>query len=89
MILINNLNITPNPTNVNNNILISVSIITWNNLKANYTWDSLKKSGETWKSLRDKAVQMDFSSTWDEAKEKYTWNSLKRYPTTWNKLKGV
>lgn len=88
MILINDVLMSPNPVSVSEQFLISVKIITWDNLKANYTWDSLKTSGETWDSLRNKAVDMDFSSTWDSAEEKYTWNSLKRYPATWDELKG-
>lgn len=88
MFLINAINMSPNPANAGEDILVSVEIITWDNLKAQFTWDSLKNSGDTWGSIRDKAVDLDFSSTWDSAKEDYTWNSLKRYPVTWNELKG-
>lgn len=49
--------LTPNPVNVNGSLKISVSVIeieaTWNYLKENYTWDSLKASGETWNTLKE------------------------------------
>lgn len=49
--------LTPNPVNVNGALKISVQITeidtTWNYLKENYTWDSLKTSGETWNTLKE------------------------------------
>ena len=54
---ISGVTLTPNPVNVNGALKISVSIseieTTWNYLKENYTWDSLKASGETWNTLKE------------------------------------
>mgnify|MGYP001862916876 FL=1 len=90
MIKINSVNINPNPVNVGSEFLLQISIVTWDSLKAQYTWETLKNSGETWESLRNKAIDMDFSeSSWDAVENRYrTWNSLKRYGMTWNDLKG-
>lgn len=88
MLLINQVKLSKNPVQTGEEVLLSVEIVTWDSLKAKHTWNSLKNSGETWDSLRDKAVQMSFDSTWDESKEKYTWNSLVRYGVTWDELKG-
>lgn len=52
MLLINDVNITPNPVGTNEKLLVSVTIITWDYLLANYTWDSLKNSGKTWDDLK-------------------------------------
>ena len=81
MLKINMVNMAPNPVEAGSEFLLQINII---------TWDSLNGSGETWKTLRDKAVDMDFSEpNWNEARERYrTWNSMKRYGMTWNDLKG-
>lgn len=90
MLKINMVNMAPNPVEAGSEFLLQINIITWDSLKAKHTWDSLNGSGETWKTLRDKAVDMDFSEpNWNEARERYrTWNSMKRYGMTWDELKG-
>lgn len=88
MLLINQVELSKNSVQTGEKVLLSVEIVTWDSLKTKYTWDLLKNSGETWESLRNKAIEMDFVSTWASTKEKYTWNSLKRYGATWNDLKG-
>lgn len=90
MLKINMANMVPNPTEVGSKFLLQINIITWDSLKAEYTWESLRSSGETWLTLRDKAVDMDFSElSWNEVRERYrTWNSMKRYGVTWDELKG-
>ena len=47
--------ITPNPVNVSNSFKLEVTAFqtTWDYLKQNYTWDSLKSSGQTWNSLKN------------------------------------
>ena len=89
MLKINSAALIPNPVGAGENLLVQVKIITWNTLRDGYTSDSLKNSGETWESLRNKAVDMDFSCPdWNTVKERYrTWNSLKRYGMSWNDLK--
>ena len=52
MLKIDSVSIVPNPVTCGEDFVISVKIITWDTLKADYTWDSLKNSGETWESLR-------------------------------------
>lgn len=90
MLKIDSVSIVPNPVTCGEDFVISVKIITWDTLKADYTWDSLKNSGETWESLRGGAVDMDFhESSWDATKERYiTWNSMNRYGFSWNELSG-
>lgn len=89
MLKINSAALIPNPVGASENLIVQVKIVTWNTLRDGYTLDSLKNSGETWESLRNKAVDMDFScSDWNKVKERYrTWNSLKRYGMSWNDLK--
>ena len=42
MLKINMANMVPNPTEVGSKFLLQINIITWDFLKSNYTWDSLK-----------------------------------------------
>lgn len=89
MFKINSIGLSPNPVGTEEELLIQVKIITWDTLRDEYTVDDLKNSGETWESLRNKAVDMDYKcDSWDEMKDKYTWNSLKRYPASWGQVKG-
>lgn len=79
----------PNPVECGSQFIVQVKIITWDSLKGDYTWENLNKSSETWESLREKAVEMDFSvPDWKSAKKRYTWNGMERYPLSWDELKG-
>lgn len=44
--------ITPNPATTKQQIKITVSLVTWDYLKRNYTWKSLNESGKTWGDLK-------------------------------------
>ncbi len=52
MIAINSIELSKNPVSVNESFIIRVEIGTWDNMKANFTWDSLKNSGLTWDTLK-------------------------------------
>ena len=52
MIAINSIELSKNPVSVNESFIIRVEIGTWDNVKANFTWDSLKNSGLTWDTLK-------------------------------------
>lgn len=41
--------VTPGET-----VILKISIGTWNNVKAIYTWDTLKNSGLTWNTLKSR-----------------------------------
>lgn len=91
MLKIYNANLIPNPVNASEDLQIQVDFITWDFLKYVYTWDSLKNSGETWESIRNKAIDLQFSMpSWDALKQFYrTWNSIERYGVnSWNELEG-
>lgn len=44
--------ISKNPVNVGESFKITVDVITWEYLKHNYTWGSLKSSGMKWGDLK-------------------------------------
>lgn len=52
MVVINSVELNKNPVSTGEQFIISVEIGTWDNLKANFTWDSLKRSGMTWNQLK-------------------------------------
>lgn len=91
MLKINSVVLRPNPVNVSQAFIVQIKIITWDSLKAEYTWEQLKNSGENWNTLLNKAVDRDMSArSWNEVMKKYgTWNSIKRNNIlSWNELKG-
>lgn len=91
MLKINSVVLSPNPVNVSQAFIVQIKIITWDSLKAEYTWEQLKNSGENWNTLLNKAVDRDmFARSWNEVMKKYgTWNSIKRNNIlSWNELKG-
>ena len=50
-----NITIQPNPVTTKSQFLIRVTILTWNYLNKNYTWNAVR--GMTWK---------DLESQWEE-----------------------
>lgn len=52
MLVINDVSLSKSQVKPGEKLLISVEIGTWDNVKAKYTWDSLKNSGLTWNTLK-------------------------------------
>lgn len=49
---VDNLKLSKNTVNPGEQVRLSLAVITWDYLKKNYTWNSLKNSGMKWQDLK-------------------------------------